>query len=416
MQLFKHAYFSLKYSKLQWLIKGLILFLYLNLVFSLIDSVNGFRKKIEESQANYAAQIHLFPASGEVDLLTYQQLEEYGKSEYVDSIEHTGFLYLEPEEEQPTDSLQENELSSAVSILGVLPQNELKNKVKMVEGIDSFELGAGECLISQRYAEMEQLSVGDTLSYSMNQKQIDFTVRGIYETAEAEAFASDIYTTVEAVEALDTALYKQIDWYSVFHLVDPTAIENFSSELKEKGLSEHYQIFSNEAYYKEETVFLNEAKKRASYALFGVILLGIVPIYGVTNLFKKRQASEIGFLYSTGISKAKLVWMYSGNNLLLLLTMSLLASFSARSYVASFAQFILDTTQQILDSQTADFFSTSSFSIVTSVVEPITAISVESSLYFEKFLLAAIVLIALSVGIINDIRRFQLGSRLMEEI
>lgn len=417
MQLLKHAYFSLKHNKLQWLLKFLFLFLYLNLVFSLIDSIHGLKKEIQTSQRNYAAQVQLFPISEQAVPLTYQQLEDYGKSEYVDHVEHDGFLYLAPTDPQTTVHSQEEVSSSVGGMIHVLPQAEIDNKVKL-QGVDRLKLGANECLISQQYADMQQVSIGETISFDNGQAQVDFVVKGIYDTEETESFGPDIYTTIEALKSGNPELYKQVQWYSIYHLVDQSMFDDFWSELKEKGVTDQYQLVSNEEYYQEETVFLSETLKKSGYGLLGVVLLGVVPLYALTKIFRKRQLTEIGFLYSMGISRIKLAGIYIGDNLLLLLVTGCLAMVSVNGYLSSFAQLLLNSTQKLLNAQTVDFFSTNNFSVVTSItapIAPITEISVQSSFSIEKVALIMVIVIILSISAVNEIRRFQLGNQLMEE-
>lgn len=415
MQLFKHAYFSLKYSKLQWLSKILLLFLYFNLMFSLFDSINGFKKEIKASKERYGTQVQIISISGMMSTLTYQQLEEYGKSDYVDHTEKYGYLYLESQEEQSTVETQEKMVSSVGSMIGVLQKNDLKDRVKTSEP-GATELKSGECLISQQYAEMKQINRGDTLSFINGQSQVDFTVKDIFESAKTDSFAADIYTTAELLETQDSALYKRVEWDATYYLRDAVMIDDFSDELRNKGIPDDFMVLSNEKYYKEETVFLNEAMERAVYLLFGVALIGVVLLYILTTLSRKKQQTEIGFLYSMGISRAKMAMLFVGNNLLLVLVTGLLSVFSISGYLTSFAQFLLNTTQKMFETQTTEIFSMTSFSIVTSGTAPITAVSIQPSLSYEKILLVGIVLIILSMDAVNKVRRFQLSSHLMEEI
>lgn len=415
MQLFKHAYFSLKHSKLQWLLKFLFLFLYLSLLFSLLDSMDGFRKEIDRSKDKYAKQVQLFPVSEEAKELSYKELEKYAQSNYIDHIDYDGYLYLEQVKEMDYLNPEQKVVTSALtSMIGVLPNKELKKKMANLS-LDLPVLKGNECVVSKAYAESENVGVGDVVSYWSNQSRVTFTVKGIYESTVETIYMAHIYLSSEALEAEALAIYDRVQWYSVYHLKDSETFADFSREVKEKGLSELYQIVSNESLYQEETVFLNEALKLSGYGLVGMALIGIIALVAKNVLVKRKLAAEIGFLYSSGFSKAKLIAMSYSNNLLLLLAVCVLIFLSVRSYVSFFTQFLLDGTIEAVTTQTVSLFSTSSYSVITSIVEPIRSIHVEAVFSPGKIVLLFLLCLVLSAGKVSEIRRFQFGSQLMEE-
>lgn len=414
MQLFKHAYFSLKYNKIRWLLMFVFLFLYLNLFFSLIDSVEGFRKEIDRSKDKYAKQVQLFPLSEEAAQLSHKELENYGLSDYIDRIDYDGYLYLEPVRvEDYLNPEQRVSVSALTSMIGVLPNKELKKKMASLS-FDMPALEGKECLVSQTYAESENVSIGDVVSYWFNQSRVDFTVKGIYESTVETIYMAHMYLSSEALEAAEPTMYSQIQWYSVYHLKNSEAFADFSQEVKEKGLSELYQIVSNESLYQEETVFLNEALKRSGYGLIGTVLVGIIALFARGILFKRKQTAEIGFFYSSGVSKGKMILMDCSNNFLLLLAVSLLTFLSVRNYVSFFTQFMLNGTIEAVTTQTVSLFSTNSFSVITSIVEPIRSIHVEAAYSVGKIFLLLLLCLVLSAGKIIEIRRFQFSGQLVE--
>ncbi|MBP1045961.1 hypothetical protein I6N96_06680 [Enterococcus sp. BWM-S5] len=416
MQLFKHAYFSLKHNKIQWLIKFLFLFTYLSLVFGLVDSISNFKREIDRSKNKYATQVQIFPNSEGAGELTYKELENYGLSDYIDRIEYDGYLYLQPvKNSEQLLAGQRTTASALTSMIGVLPTKELTRIMKEIS-FDMPELKAGECLISQSYADTENIRVGDVVSYYNDQSQVDFTVKGIYKPKVEVIYLAHIYLTSESLEAVEPELYQQTLWHSVYHLADSEAFDDFSSEVREKGLSEQYQIVSNESLYHEETVFLNEALKRAGYCLSGTLLIGLIPLYLVASLFKRKQTAEIGFLYSNGISKRKISLMYCSNDLLLLIAASFLAFVLMKGCISSLTEFLLNGTIESVTSQTVSFFSTNNFSVTTSIAEPIKTVASSTTLAPTKFGLLFLLWLILSAGKINEVRRFQFGTRLTEEM
>lgn len=213
---------------------------------------------------------------------------------------------------------------------------------KITDG-SMFEEGTSElvCIINNELALYNDLSVGDTITLAnpnAEEETYAFKVVGIYETTASETSmtggmggfststdpANQIYVSYETLKAVieksasvattstdentgresTTALRSQET--GLYYLKDVDALEQFEADCREMGLSDSYQVVSNDVTsYEQSLVPLKNLSTFATYFLVVVLVIGAV-ILIVLNIFNIRERKyEVGVMTAIGMKKGK---------------------------------------------------------------------------------------------------------------
>ena len=220
----------------------------------------------------------------------------------------------------------------------------INGTAKITDGV-IFDISYSDmnCLISNELAAFNGLSVGDTFALTnpnVEEETYEFTIVGIYsdssssESGNQMRFStsmdpanlicisynslksitdnSKLVATVETNDLgmeISTAINEQLASTYVFSNQDN--YNNFSAELKTKGLSDYYTISSSDINnYKSSLLPLKNLSDFATTLLFIVLAIGAV-ILIVINVFNIRERKyEVGVLTAIGIKKGKVAMQF----------------------------------------------------------------------------------------------------------
>ncbi len=176
-------------------------------------------------------------------------------------------------------------------------------------------------IISSDLASENNLQVGDKITFyssSDSSKTIELEIIGIYEDSSdnSENFmgmnammsSNQIYTTVTAMQQiLELKDSTNNTLNAKFYLNNSDDLEDFSNELRDKGLSEYYSINDN-----SETVLatLKPIQNISSFSITFLIVICIVAVIviGILTMINIRDRKyEIGVLRAIGMSKLKVM-------------------------------------------------------------------------------------------------------------
>ena len=127
------------------------------------------------------------------------------------------------------------------------------------------------------------------------------TLKAVTEKSESVATTSTDETTgresTTALRSQETGLY---------YLKDVETLEKFEADCREKGLSDSYQVTSNDVTsYEQSLVPLKNLSTFATYFLIVVLIIGAV-ILIVLNIFNIRERKyEVGVMTAIGMKKGK---------------------------------------------------------------------------------------------------------------
>lgn len=172
-----------------------------------------------------------------------------------------------------------------------------------------------ECIVSSKYAEHNNLKIGDIIEISGSSKSdtdtIPLTISGIYSANRSEASAIEfgyeygwVYTT------FDTVINSGFHWIdvdtAVFELKDPDSAKLFETELHEKGLSEYRFLSysdSSDEYVKNTQPLKNISRIAEIFTLCACVIgAGIILLISFIGIRERKY--EIGVLRAIGMKKS----------------------------------------------------------------------------------------------------------------
>lgn len=179
-----------------------------------------------------------------------------------------------------------------------------------------------ECVISEDFAKLNNLKIGDTIEISDLVKDATFaplklTITGIYfDVAENKiGYVSpetnprnDILTTYETMKNhqsnAKTKLYT-VD--ATYYLKNPDMLEAFNKEAHEKGLHKNYMMSTDELSYNKIVKPAESLANVSSIFLVAVLIIGSVILILLSVLSIRERKYEIGVLRAMGMKKGKVV-------------------------------------------------------------------------------------------------------------
>lgn len=289
-------------------------------------------------------------SSIQIEALTVDQINSYGDSEYVKDYYYYYITSLssdtltaismddyfkKPEDEENNfnehapkmDNKQGKEMNdgdfkfTAYSDVAYIEEFvDGSNKITDGKMFDNDETG-NVIVISSDLALENSLSVGAKVTFYSTEdssKTIEFKIIGIYEDSSdnsdnfmnmnAMISSNQIYTTKTAMESILELKTSTTNSLNVkFYLNSSDDLENYSSELREKGLSEYYTINDN-----TETILgtLKPIQNISSFSITFLIIVCLVAliVIGILTMINIRDRKyEIGVLRAIGMSKIKVM-------------------------------------------------------------------------------------------------------------
>lgn len=185
--------------------------------------------------------------------------------------------------------------------------------------ISDFE--AFECVINSELATLNEISVGDTITLKNpnTEATYDFIVVGIYKDNTNTDDSSNMYsqsantiiTSSKIVEDLvgeDETLVTNVT--PTFVLTGKDVIENFTTEVQEKGLNENYTINTNLEELENATKSIENVKTFATTFLIITLAIAAVVLFVINMINIRERKYEIGVYRTIGVSKFKLTLQF----------------------------------------------------------------------------------------------------------
>lgn len=273
--------------------------------------------------------------------LTAQQQIAFGESDLLQSSNFLATIDISPRKlsslsESESDNLMANFLSGATRADGTKMPEVVPIKAKIVstdnpEVNSDFKTGTrkitsgkmyknlNECIVSEQYAKLNNLSVGDTIevdSYYKNDPMThNLTVVGIYIDNTMLGTNNEEITSIsnrnnEILTSFETARgMKMFDRFgnvsAQYFLKDPTQLPAYEKELREKGLADYYKVTTDEAGYKKVVGPVEGLAKVTNTFLIVVLVLGAMILILLSTLAIREPKYEIGVLRAMGMKKVK---------------------------------------------------------------------------------------------------------------
>ena len=348
MYIVKNALKNLVRNKGRNILIGLIIFaMILTTAVALI--INSTTVSIiDDYKSRFGSTVSITPdirrliSEGKLGLLDYSiprsQYDAFANSEHVKEVNYRGHMFMisdtieqvgAAESDFPAGFMQ-GAANAAGPQFTVNARNSIdemedfpNGKRQIVEG-RMFER-LGECIISHEFAELNNLSVGDTFQLKSNvtavQESINLTVSGIYYDS-TDAYSgmpfkdpfqnrrNQIYTSFET---LSQYAYEQeandifFDVSVAITIKSPDLLEAYNAELRAKGLPDYYNVTADSQSY-DRVIKPVEGLKSVSLVFMVIVLaLGTLILILLTSIAMRERKYEIGVMRAIGLKKWKVV-------------------------------------------------------------------------------------------------------------
>jgi ABC-type transport system, involved in lipoprotein release, permease component len=181
-----------------------------------------------------------------------------------------------------------------------------------------------ECLISEEFAALNNLSVNDMINVyadmtntedgSKRTVQYTLTIVGIYYDFTQEYSSiqmslsnrrNEILTTTETLVSSMNANESGLSVNATYFLKHPSMLEDFEMEIREKGLDDYMAVSTDEGGYNKIVSPVEGLKKIAVTFLIVVLILGALILILLSTIAMRERKYEIGVLRAMGMKKGK---------------------------------------------------------------------------------------------------------------
>ena len=193
----------------------------------------------------------------------------------------------------------------------------------ITDGEVSSDFESNGCVISEELATLNEVKVGDTIKLvnpDNTKLTYELVVSGIYKENSDQASdmrnmfsnsANTIITNSNIVEKIlgdDSELGVTVT--PTFILTSSDVASLFSAEVKEKGLSEYYQVTDNTETVEASTKSISNVKTFATTFLIITLIIGGVVLFVINMINIRERKYEIGVLRTIGMKKTSVIGQF----------------------------------------------------------------------------------------------------------
>jgi len=187
-----------------------------------------------------------------------------------------------------------------------------------------------ECVITEELAELNGLSIGDSLyleSAYQAGKTFNLTIVGIY-TQEPDPMLefqmniwsmigyslpmmineNEILTSFDTITAAGWETADGLDMKLEYYLKNPDDLPKFEAEVREKGLPDVFGVTINQAALDRIIGPLNSLKNSSMTFTLVVLMLGAIVLVLVSYLAIRERKYEVGVLRAMGLERGKIAF------------------------------------------------------------------------------------------------------------
>ncbi len=216
----------------------------------------------------------------------------------------------------------------AFTLIGYNSYEDMKDFINgnytITEGEVSSDFNSNSCVISEELAQLNNLEVGNTITVidtNNDKNTYELIITGIYkENTESSSSMSSMFSNSANNIITNINFVKQIVSNNSDNLtpsITPTFIvnskddiEKFTNEIKEKGLSEYYEVTSNIEELENATKSITNVKTFANTFLIISLIIGAVVLIVINMINIRERKYEIGVLRTIGMKKSKVSFQF----------------------------------------------------------------------------------------------------------
>ena len=258
--------------------------------------------------------------------LTETDIKNYADSKYVKSYYYTSSVKVNSNDLEKAEMSSNNDMperkkdeddSSSFEIKGYSSYDAMNEFIsgsyKITDGEIFTDFTSNNCLINSELATINNLKVGDTISFTDdNSNTYQLVISAIFEEASSDnksmfsSSANTIITSSSFINKMSTTNNElKISVNPTFILTSKDVVDKFSSELTSKGLDENLMVTTNLESIDESVSTISNVKTFAVTFLVITLIIGAAVLLIINMINIRERKYEIGVLRTIGMKKSK---------------------------------------------------------------------------------------------------------------
>ena len=328
MSIFNRAYLYIIRKK----VRSSILFLIVTLIsFFLLSgsvlntTVNNISKNLYKD-VNFGFNIESVDKSNkEIEKDTLKKIEE------LKGITTKNYIFSKPVNVEGKKVVQENQNitlndeiknnSNLVMLNGVTASKsniDFKSEVlKLEKGRHIEENDKNKIMIHEKFAQLNNVNLGDKIKLSQEGKILELEVVGIYSGEKTNTFnglSSDfientVYTDYKSSQELSNLIANNKVTSVEYGVDDPTKLDDVIKAVENLGIN-NLMVSKSNKNYELVTSSVESITKITNMIRIGSVVVGVVILSLILMFWVRERTYEIGILLSLGTSKVNLVLQF----------------------------------------------------------------------------------------------------------
>ena len=328
MSIFNRAYLYIIRKK----VRSSILFLIVTLIsFFLLSgsvlntTVNNISKNLYKD-VNFGFNIESVDKSNkEIEKDTLKKIEE------LKGITTKNYIFSKPVTVVGKKVVQENQNitlndeiknnSNLVMLNGITTSKsniDFKSEVlKLEKGRHIEENDKNKIMIHEKFAELNNVNLGDKIKLSQEGKSLEFEIVGIYSGEKTNTFnglSSDfientVYSDYKSSQELSNLIANNKVTSVEYGVEDPTKLDDVIKAVENLGMN-NLMVSKSNKNYELITSSVESITKITNMIRIGSVVVGVVILSLILMFWIRERTYEIGILLSLGTSKVNLVLQF----------------------------------------------------------------------------------------------------------
>ena len=328
MSIFNRAYLYIIRKK----VRSSILFLIVTLIsFFLLSgsvlntTVNNISKNLYKD-VNFGFNVESADKSNkEIEKDTLKKIEE------LKGITTKNYIFSKPVTVEGKKVVQENQNitlndeiknnSNLVMMNGITASKsniDFKSEVlKLEKGRHIEENDNNKIMIHEKFAELNNVNLGDKIKLSQEDKILELEIVGIYSGEKTNTFnglSSDfientVYTDYKSSQELSNLITNNKVTSVEYGVEDPTKLDDVIKSVEDLGLN-NLMVSKSNKNYELITSSVESITKITNMIRIGSVVVGVVILSLILMFWVRERTYEIGILLSLGTSKVNLVLQF----------------------------------------------------------------------------------------------------------
>ena len=328
MSIFNRAYLYIIRKK----VSSSILFLIVTLIsFFLLSgsvlntTVNNISKNLYKD-VNFGFNIESADKSNkEIEKDTLKKIEE------LKGITTKNYIFSKPVNVEGKKVVQENQNitlndeiknnSNLVMLIGITASKsniDFKSEVlKLEKGRHIEENDNNKIVIHEKFAQLNNVNLGDKIKLSQEGKTLELEIVGIYSGEKTNTFnglSSDfientVYTDYKSSQELSNLIANNKVTSVEYGVEDPTKLDDVIKNVENLGIN-NLMVSKSNKNYELVTSSVESITKITNMIRIGSVVVGVVILSLILMFWVRERTYEIGILLSLGTSKVNLVLQF----------------------------------------------------------------------------------------------------------